>query len=278
MAAPVRLGKVALAAALTGALGCATARNYDDARGPILVGPPPAVPQVRARATDEVRLVTYNIKFGQHVDRAAVLLSRYGPLKDADVVFLQEMDQPATEELAQALGMNYVYVPSAVHPSSGRDFGVAILSPWLLSDPRKVPLPHVHRFRKLRRSAAAATVFTPAGPLRVYAVHFETAFGLWRNKNRRDQARAVLTEALEWAGPIAIAGDFNGRSGAEEIAKGGFLWMTERLRDRARVFDFDHVLVRGLCAAAKPAAGRARDDLEVSDHRPVWAVVRPCAS
>ena len=34
----------------------------------------------------DVRLVTFNIKFAEHVDRAAALLSRPGPLLGADVL------------------------------------------------------------------------------------------------------------------------------------------------------------------------------------------------
>ena len=96
---PRRSVRVALAAAaLAGLVGCATARNYDDPAGPILVGPPVAP---RHRGGD-VRLVTFNIKFAEHVDRAADLLSRPGPLRDADVLVLQEMDGPGTEQPSRA--------------------------------------------------------------------------------------------------------------------------------------------------------------------------------
>ena len=269
-----RLLKTTIAAALlTCAPGCATALNYDDPTGPVLV-----VQQPSSRvATSEIRLVTFNVKFGEHVDRAADLLTRPGPLRDADVLFLQEMDGPGTEKLARALGMNSVYVPSARHPTSHRDFGVAVLSPWPLDDARKVPLPHEHRFRKLRRAAVAATVRTPAGDVRVYSVHFETAFGLWSEGHRRDQARAVLADAATWPGPVAIAGDFNGRGPADEVAKAGFSWLTRSLDDRGMFFDFDHVLVRGLCATGNRPAAHAPDVTGASDHRPVWAIVRPCA-
>ena len=269
-----RLLKATIAAAsLTCAPGCASALNYDDPAGPIL-----HVQQLSSRAaTSDIRLVTFNVKFGEHVDRAADLLTRPGPLRDADALFLQEMDGPGTEKLARALAMNSVYVPSAQHPSSHRDFGVAVLSPWPLDDARKVPFPHEHRFRKLRRAAVAATVRTPAAHLRVYSVHFETAFGLWSEGHRRDQARAVLADAAKWPGPIAIAGDFNGRGPADEVAKAGFSWLTRTLDDRGMFFDLDHVLVRGLCATGNPHAAHAPDAGGASDHRPVWALVRLCA-
>lgn len=266
----LRIG--AAVAVLAGTIGCATARNYDAPSGPVLVG---RHPSARVSAS-EIRLVTFNIKFGEHVDRAADLLSRPGPLQQADVVVLQEMDPSGTEALAHALGLSYVYVPSAVHPSSGRDFGVAILSPWPLADARKVPLPHEHRFRGLRRAAAVATVRVPAGPLRVYAVHLESPAGMW-GRDRRDQARAILSDIGDWTGPVVVAGDFNGRSGADEVARAGFFWLTRLVHSDAWFYDFDHILVRGLCADAGPLAGVASDDTRASDHRPVWAVVRSCA-
>jgi endonuclease/exonuclease/phosphatase family metal-dependent hydrolase len=266
-----RIRMACAAAALAGMLGCATARNYSDPSGPITVGSQPA----GHRARDEVKVVTFNIKFGERVDRAADLLSRPGPLQGADILVLQEMDGTGTEALSGALGLSYVYVPSAIHPSTHRNFGVAILSRWPLEDPRKVPLPHQHRFRKLRRAAAAATVLTPLGPLRVYAVHFETTAGA-RGRSRRDQARTILSDAMNWPGPIVVAGDFNGRSPAEEIAKAGFLWLTRRVHESALFYDFDHILVRGFCAAGNPPAAKAPDETRVSDHRPVWSVLRSC--
>lgn len=263
---------VAAAVALAAASGCATARNYDDPAGPVLVGQQLPRPHVAG----SLRLVTFNIQWGDHVDRAADLLSRPGPLRDADVLFLQEVDGQGTESLARALDMNFVYVPSAVHPRRDRDFGVAILSPWPIADAQKIPLPFQHRFRKLRRAAAGATVQLPSGPLRVYAVHFETTIGLMSAEHRREQARAVLTAAMDWAGPIAIGGDLNSRAAGEVIAGAGFNWVTERLDHVGPLRDADHILVRGLCPAGDPSAGRPADETGASDHRPVWATVRPC--
>lgn len=228
-----------------------------------------------ASGRTELRVVTFNIKFAEHVDRAVELLSRPGPLREPDVLVLQEMDERGTQEIARALGLGYVYVPSAVHPMSHRDFGVAILSPWPLEDPRKVPLPHEHRFRRLRRAAASATALTPLGAVRVYGVHLESPSGLWGG-DRREQARAVLADASGWDGPLVVAGDFNGRGGAEEVAKAGYFWATERIGHTVRFFTFDHVLARGLCPAGEPAAAVAKDETHASDHDPVWAVLRPC--
>jgi endonuclease/exonuclease/phosphatase family metal-dependent hydrolase len=264
-----RRGAAGLALLLTA--GCATARNYEDPNAPVYVGGSPAGGQ----AGPTLRVVTFNLKWGREIDRAALLLSRPGPLSGADLLVLEEMDRSGTERLARALGLGYVYVPSAVHPVPKQDFGVALLSPWPLEDPRKLVLPHEHRFRKLRRSAAVATLRSPLGPVRVYGVHFESPAGAWDGV-RRDQARAVLADAAGWAGPLIVAGDFNGRAGPREMAAAGLAWPTESVTHTAGPFAFDHILDRVLCPAGSGAAAVAPDETNASDHKPVWAVLTSC--
>ncbi|HEX9185498.1 MAG TPA: endonuclease/exonuclease/phosphatase family protein [Vicinamibacteria bacterium] len=248
-------------------------RNYEDPAAPVYGGGSPA----GGRGGETLRIVTFNLKWGQHVDRAALLFTRPGPLRDADLVVLQEMDPAGTDRLARALGFAYVYVPSAVHPVPKQDFGVALLSPWPLEEPRKLLLPHHNRFRKLRRSAAVATLRSPLGPVRVYGIHLESPAGAG-DSVRRDQARAVLADAEGWAGPVLVAGDFNGRAGPRELASAGFSWATEAVKNTAGPFDFDHILARSLCLAAPGAAAAAEDETDASDHDPVWAVLAPCAA
>jgi endonuclease/exonuclease/phosphatase family metal-dependent hydrolase len=262
---------VVVALALSLASGCATVRNYLDPRAPVYSGG-----LAPGRVADEtLRVVTFNLKWGRHVDRAADLFSRPGPLRDADLIVLQEVDQPGTERLAAALGLGYVYVPSAFHPAAGQDFGVALLSPWPLEASRKLLLPHQSRFRRMRRSAAVATLLSPLGPVRVYAVHLETVIGA-SGRARREQARVVMTDAERWDGPVIVAGDFNGRAGARELAEAGFAWPTRPVKNTLGPFDVDHVLARGLCPAGESAAAAADDETDASDHDPVWAVLAPC--
>jgi endonuclease/exonuclease/phosphatase (EEP) superfamily protein YafD len=262
--------------ALLLAAGCAKARNYTDPGGPVLRGSNGAAPAAGDRNGD-IRVVTFNVKFARHVDRAVALLRRPGPLSGADVLVLQEMDGTGTEVVARALGMNHAYVPSAVHPAEDRDFGVAVLSPWPLENSGKVPLPHAHRISKMCRAAVAVTVRLPSGPVRVYGLHLESPVGLGGG-DRRDQARAVAADAASWSGPVVVAGDFNGRGGAEELAKAGFVWLTRHVKNTAFVFDMDHVLARGLCPGGERAAGAEDDATGASDHDPVWAVLRPCTA
>jgi endonuclease/exonuclease/phosphatase family metal-dependent hydrolase len=266
------LRTVLLVATIAACQACASAINYDDPAGPVLVGQVPSAPH-RAPL---LRVVTFNLKFGRQVDAASTLLSQSGPLADADLVLLQEVDGPGTEQIARTLGMNYTYVPSAVHPMSRRDFGVAILARGGITDARKLSLPYPHHLRRMRRAAATAVVDSPVGPLRVYAVHFETVFGA-ADQHRRAQARAVLADAAGWQGPTLIGGDFNGTDAADEFGKAGFTWLTRHVHNTMWLFDFDHFSVRGLCPAGNPPAGRGPAAHGVSDHRPVWALLQRCA-
>ena len=251
--------------------GCATARNYEDPAAPVHRGGS-ATPKTPGRT---LRVVTFNLKWGRAVDEAAALFSRPGtPLADADLIVLQEMDRDGTARLAERLGYEYVYVPSAIHPVAKRDFGVALLSPWPLEDGRKLLLPHHNLFRKLRRSAAVATLRSPLGPVRVYGIHFESPGGALGSV-RRDQARAVIADAEGWSGPTLVAGDFNGRGGPRELARAGYGWPTESVKNTIGIFDFDHIVARGLCPAAAQSVGKA-PATPASDHKPVWAVLAPC--
>jgi endonuclease/exonuclease/phosphatase family metal-dependent hydrolase len=220
-------------------------------------------------------VVTFNIQWGEHIDRALKLFEAQGPMHDADLIVLEEMERNGTERIATALGCNWIYVPSAVHPTPKHDFGVALLSPWPLEEPRKLLLPHEEWFSHLRRSAAVATLRSPLGPIRVYGVHFQSPTGAWGSV-RRDQARTILADAEGWDGPVVVAGDFNGRGGPAELAKAGYFWPTEMLRHTAGPFDFDHVLARGLCAGAPLVSGVVPDPTHASDHRPVWTLLSPC--
>jgi endonuclease/exonuclease/phosphatase family metal-dependent hydrolase len=247
---------------------CAKARNYTDPTGPLYVTRHARTPP----AHDLVRVVTFNIKHAEQIDRAIEVLSQTPALREADLVMLQEMDAPGTERIAQALGMNSVYIPSTVHPHNGRDFGNALLSPWPIEAARKLLLPHESRVIHLRRVVTVARVRVAGRALRVYSVHVETVLRLGGSA-RQDQVRVILADAAGSADPVVIAGDLNSRRLAPLFARAGYLWLTRDVHDTASFFDFDHVFARGLHPAAQPAAG-VEDNRGASDHRPVWAVLR----
>ena len=128
---------------------------------------------------------------------------------------------------------------------------------------------------RLRRAAVAATVRLPAGNVRAYSVHFETVYGLW------NEGTGATRRARCW--PMRPHG--GGRSRSRVIQRPRAcrrgrqvrVLLADPLARRPRdVFDFDHVLVCGLCATGNRPAAHAPDVTGASDHRPVWAIVRPC--
>jgi endonuclease/exonuclease/phosphatase family metal-dependent hydrolase len=113
------------------AAGCRAVLNYQSPLGPRYAGQPAARAASETSGTGRaLRVVTYNVQWGEHVDRAIHVLTTRAPLPEADIVVLQEMDAEGTRRIADTLGMAWVYYPAAVHPKRGRDFGNAILSRW----------------------------------------------------------------------------------------------------------------------------------------------------
>ena len=75
-----------------------------------------------------LKVVSYNIKFSKKIDKALDLLKGSNELKQADIIFLQEMDEIGVQKIADTLHYNYVYYPAVKHPLYNRDFGNAIVT------------------------------------------------------------------------------------------------------------------------------------------------------
>ena len=253
-------------------LGCRPMLNYESPVGPryaAVLPPKSTVEQFAPVTISTLRVVTYNVKFGHQVNRAIYALRHYGPLRGADIILLQEMDAPATRQIAEALEMAYVYYPAGVDGHTHRDFGNAILSRWPITADEKLLLPHLGRIRHERRIATVANVQIGAQSVRVYCLHLGTPSEIgWAR--RRDQAHAVLADAAQY--PLAIVGgDMNSHGIGKEFLNAGYLWPTEHDSWTTAIFNWDHIFLKGFGAPFK-GAGVARDTLEASDHFPVWAV------
>jgi endonuclease/exonuclease/phosphatase family metal-dependent hydrolase len=290
-------GAVAALVLAASGLGCASAVNYLDPAGPAYVsrreapdpprerppGPEPGPEQPGPPPARPWRVVTFNVAYAIEIDRAIEALRGTAPLRDPDVLALQEMDAPGTERIARALGMNAVYFPSGVHPKHGRDFGCAVLSPWPLEEPRKLVLPHGARVSGLRRSATSAVVVRGRERVRVYSVHLPSPLAV-SGGSRKEQLRALAADAATAQEPVIVAGDFNSHGKVGELSKAGFLWVTKDLGSTARLavlgiglggLAYDHVLTKGMRPVPSPGAmGVVQDNRGASDHKPIWAVLR----
>jgi len=260
----LRAGTVVLAVA---AASCASTRNYMDPGGPRFSGSHAGAP-----APAGLRVVTFNVKYARHPDGAARLLGGDPRLRGADLVALQEMNEAATERIARALGLNYVYYPATLHPAAKGNFGNAILSPWPITDDVKILLPHRGRWRHSLRIAVGATVHPAGGqPIRFYSVHMETPYGISFGA-RREQAAAIVADARDHP-RVVVAGDFNSRRILQDAFDGkeGFRWLTARIGPTISRYTWDHVAAKGLKLRDCAAAGVVTGAKDVSDHRPVWA-------
>lgn len=271
-----RLGILLLAGLL--GLSCSPL-NYLDASGPSYEahfaggGPPAPAPDAR------LRVVSFNIAYAVKIDLALEVLRESPPLQRLDVLALQEMDVPGTERIARELGLNSLYIPSAVHPKSDRDFGCAILSPWPLVEPGKVVLPIAALGSGVRRSAARATVLWGARRVRVYSVHLPSPLGV-TGAARRQQIQVLLSDAADSDDPVVIAGDFNSWDVGKQLVKTGYSWPTRDVGTTSRFLFFgmsiDHIFARGLALPTDTSpAGVIQDTRGASDHRPVWAALDP---
>jgi endonuclease/exonuclease/phosphatase family metal-dependent hydrolase len=268
-----RATRAALVVAAALAWSCAQARNYTDPAGPRYAGS--YLPAAAAPRTGPLKVVTFNIRYAIHVDRAIVLFREREPLRDPDVVALQEMDAAGADLMARALGDAYVYYPGAFHPTGGKDFGNAVLARGPIEDDRKIILPHLSRFRQMQRIAVAATVVLRGERVRVYSLHLATQADLG-SADRRDQIEAILRDARDWSGPAIVAGDFNDRDTvAKAFQAAGFEWVTRDIGPTVHVSSWDHIFARGLRLAAPGVAAAVTDNGGASDHLPAWAELLP---
>ena len=260
----------ALALTLPLVTSCAHFVNYRDPAGPAYQGSFPTRPDPEPA----LRIITFNIAYAVHIDRAIALLREDPHLRDADLLFLQEMDDPGARRIAEALGMNYVYFPAAVHPKTDRDFGNAILSRWPIRDPRKILLPRSARLVRSQRVATAGTVDIGGIPVRLYSIHIATPLAV-SGQGRREQLRGILEDTGDTPGHVIIAGDLNSHGLGRFFANTGFAWPTRKVGSTMRWFDLDQVFLRGFRLVAPESIGVVRDNRKASDHRPVWAVLAP---
>jgi endonuclease/exonuclease/phosphatase family metal-dependent hydrolase len=220
------------------AAGCHHTVNYGDTAGPRY-----AVDRVAdTHRPDQLRVVSFNVKYAARVDLAIALLRGNPSLRGADILLLQEMDARGVHEMADALGMSYVFYPATRSPTTGRDFGNAILSRWPLSEDRKVLLPHL------------ATMIAN-GP-----------------NDRRDQLRALLADA-DSLSPVIIGGDFNSETVPALAQQHGYDWPTRDLPRTMAFWTFDHFLLKGVGLATPASFGVVKDVQGASDHKPVWAIL-----
>jgi endonuclease/exonuclease/phosphatase family metal-dependent hydrolase len=270
---------VLLAVVLT-SLSCATAQNFLDPGGPCYVGSYGSTTAEAATTSlqSPIRVVTFNVRMAEDTSGAIALLTQAEPLRQPDILFLQEMDSAGVERIAIALGLNYVYFPSSVYPTSHREFGTAVLSPWPLEDERKIVLPHASLATRVRRAVTSAVVCRGDLRIRAYAVHLPPPIAISAG-DREEQVQTIVADATAHHEVIVVGGDFNDRDVGPWFQAAGFRWLTDSLPGTSRHvgfwFSLDHVFARGLRLARVAGAAGTVDAGSTSDHRAVWVLLEP---
>jgi endonuclease/exonuclease/phosphatase family metal-dependent hydrolase len=189
--------------------------------------PPVIVNRAAWPATDKLRVVAFNARWGLRLEQIIARLRR-PPLMGAAVLLLTEIDcnvrrshnRDVAAEIAEALAMSFAYVPEfaprSQMPRPVSFLGNAILSGYPLSNVRAVALPNYRLPRRLRRLTGGpcgiAATINPngtAGPdgreitIGVAHLHSRTA------PAGRERQMECYLQALPSAGPAIIGGDFN---------------------------------------------------------------------
>ena len=198
---------------------------------------------------------------------------------------IRGVDEREIDEVASALGLSLVYVPSMRNGAPGlsdEDRGNAILSTLPLEDIVAIELP----FERQRRVAVAATVRGrnangDTWHLRVASAHLDNMAGPSRawigaEYGRQRQARGLRT-ALDGSEPLLLGGDFNTWFGFRDAAyrETAAAFPQTQVTDQRRTFmgllRLDHVFYR-LPSGWRATTRRGESSLG-SDHYPLITTV-----
>ena len=195
-------------------------RAIDKDSGLLETGSAPNINTKRA-VPEEIKIVSYNMRWrgGDDLDDLIKLFKDDKEIGGATVIGLQEVDRNkrrtnginTAKKMAEELKMHYAW--AAPPPPSGKErdeeeTGVAILSPYPLTDVTRIVLPNPGPNGR-RRAAIGATVRIGDRSLHVYSVHAEVRTS---NEKRIGQLQAVLDDLQSHHMQLkqsVILGDFN---------------------------------------------------------------------
>jgi endonuclease/exonuclease/phosphatase family metal-dependent hydrolase len=245
--------------------------NYKSVDGPGYSGRHAATD---SRQADEIRVVSYNIRYGEQIEEVVSAFASIGSIKDADIILLQEMDEAGTAEIARRLGYNYVYYPASIAPD-GDNFGNAVLARWPIADSKKLVLPGLHPLTGQQRTATRATVRIGDEAVLVYSTHIEVATA--PPAMRAAQIQAIIDDIPADAPRVIVGGDFNTVTNKGVQALGDRFDTAGMNHDTAdlgptfirwgrKLAATDHIFSRGFDRHESGVV----TEVSASDHLPVW--------
>jgi len=253
---------------------CGSIQNYTEAEGPLYTG---SYAETPSAINDKIKVISWNIKFGEEIDAAITELQEAEELRNADILLLQEMDEVGVERIAKSLKYNYIYFPASIHTHHNKDFGNAILSRWPVGEAEKVILPHPNPKNQQIRIAARGQVEIGSRNVLVYSVHTETA---WLSRAKRaDQIDTLLADIPPNERYVIVGGDFNTLTQEDVQTLQEQFEQANLARVSANAgctfnpggveLQFDHLFARGITAIQSGVTSNT----EASDHLPLWATV-----
>jgi endonuclease/exonuclease/phosphatase family metal-dependent hydrolase len=246
--------------------------------------------EVPATAPATIKIVSYNIRWrgGDDLRTLIELLRSDREIGQAAIIGLQEVDRNRKRTgnvntarlMAQELGLHYAWAapPPAPGKEQEEETGVALLSPYPLTDVRRIVLPNEGPGGR-RRAALGASVSIGPIIVRAYTIHAETRT---TNEKRLQQFQAVLDDLARQARTerVVILGDFNTLTG-DDVRATSQLFTAARFQTPFpnseptwKTFiiklKLDWVWLRGL----HPLDFGIDRKVGLSDHWPLWVNVR----
>lgn len=233
---------------------------------------------------DTLSLTTFNIERGARISEAIGLIVNNPKLSCSDIFLLQEMDAEGTRQIAEALNMNYLYIPINNELGTQKDFGNSIITRGQIIQPEKLILPHGQFHNGRIRSACIATLVIDSLKFRIVSSHFATVF--MSSKKRIEQfnflEKYISKDTSRYDGYI-IGGDFNAvtsnfrRKIINKFRNLGFdyatagIGITQSSNIPLIKPELDMVFSKGIQITNK---GKVADNT-ASDHYPVWVEFVP---
>lgn len=259
-------------------ISCGPVKTYVDPEGPSSSG---SFGQTRPARRDTIKIVSFNIRFGEKIDEAMTELEGRTALAAPDIVLLQEMDAAGVEKISRRFGFNYVYFPAAIHRKHNREFGNAVLSPWPVRDGKKIVLPFEQPFSKQKRNAVSAIIEIGDSEVLACSVHAET---YWLSTSKRiaqiDSLVRAIPADFEF---VVVGGDFNMsftdhmKKAEKKLTDAGFIRASRGVGSTMRIgpagwfgYELDHVFIKGMTVVD---AGK-EEATSASDHLPIWVTAR----
>jgi endonuclease/exonuclease/phosphatase family metal-dependent hydrolase len=241
--------------------------DYSDPEGPVYEG---SYADTTAPFDGRLRVVAWNLHYGERLEQIIQTLETNDELRDADVLLLQELDKKGVEELAQTLHYNYVLFPAAFHRGRQEEYGNAVLSKWPLRDGKKIVLPNSLPGWLEDRNAARATTTVDGRDILLYSAHLDT---LWMDP----QGEFLGKEISQHPEMAILGGDFNSWRSAsivrlERALKGaGMQRLAEGTGHTFSLLGLPLTLDHIFTAEGLDYRAGVLRQTDASDHLPVWA-------